>query len=79
MRQEAYEAERKDRLLVEVQLDGAKKELQHSNELLNSFYRKEGECKRHDCVSQRKEIKQLRKDVEVLTKWSPLSDRRLTI
>ena len=40
--QEAYEAERKERLLLEVQLDGAKKELQHSNELLNSFYRKEG-------------------------------------
>ena len=63
----------------EVQLDARQKDLDRSWELLDSFHRKEGECTKFACASQRKEIKQLRKDVEVLTKWSPLSDCHLTI
>ena len=71
-------AEKKERKRLGGLIDKYMEDKKRSDELLDSFHRREGPCTRYDCASMRAENKQLKKDNDFLTKWSA-PERRLEI
>ena len=74
-----HRAEKKERKRMDGLYDVLMEDKKRSDALLDSFHRREGECTKWNCASLRVRVKQLEKDVEALTKWSPVSAMRLTM
>ena len=73
-----YLDEKKERKRLDGLVDVHMEDKRRSDALLDGFIRREGACTRYDCASMRVENKQLRKDKDILTKWSA-ADRRLVM